>query len=80
MSCAKKVTIIINDYFNAFYEDGTLSLSGKPEDLNAETLARTHPGAEFYELGEDVYGELLNGNDYPHSLEDVPLERLRRLS
>lgn len=75
---AKKV-IISNDYFNAFYKNGTLSLSGKPERLNAETLSQMHPDAECYALGEDVYDELLNGDDYPQSLEEVPLERLQRL-
>lgn len=75
---AKKV-IIASDYFNALYENGVLAMSGKPDHVDAETLSRVHPDAEVYTISQDVYHELLNGADYPASIEDVPLSRLQRI-
>ena len=74
-----QITIIASEWFNALYTDGALLRSGKPEYLHAETLVSLHPDAALYSMGQDVYDELLDGNDYPQSLEQVPLTRLERL-
>lgn len=74
-----KTAIIASDYFNALYENGTLSKSGKPEYLNGNTLALLHPDADYYSMPEDVYDELLDGVDYPEKLSDVPLNRLHKI-
>ena len=33
-----KKIIIASDYFNALYENGVLTMSGKPDYVDAETL------------------------------------------
>ena len=73
-----KHTIISSDYYNALYTDNKLALSGKPDSLDAETLARVYPSASFYGMESDVYLDLLDGNDYPADIEQLPLERLTR--
>ena len=70
--------IISSDYFNALYTDGRLTLSGKPDRVDAETLARVHPTASVYGMDSDVYFDLLDGNGYPADAESLPLERLTR--
>ncbi|MGI8306987.1 hypothetical protein [Saccharopolyspora hattusasensis] len=71
--------IILSDYFNSLYTDGVLAESGKAKNFDGETLIRCHPDAEVYQMGDDVYNELLNGDDYPPRIEDVPLGRLERI-
>lgn len=68
-----------HDYFNAWYEDGTLKESGKPEYLDIETLLTVFPDANVYTMGDDVYDELLDGANYPASLSDVPLDKMSRI-
>lgn len=73
-------TIITSEWFNALYgEDGDLEQDGKPEYLDAETLARTMPDAAIYSLPDDVYDDLLDGAGYPPKLSDVPLSRCTQL-
>lgn len=71
--------IIMNDWYNALYENGTLALEGKPEHTDAETLARLWPKAAIYEVPQDVYDEVLGGNGYPRALADFPLDRCERV-
>lgn len=73
------VTIILAEYFNGVYVDDVLAHSGKAKDFSGHTLMQTHPLATVYEMGQDVYNELLDGDDYPSHLSDVPLGRLARL-
>ncbi|QDK02679.1 hypothetical protein PP304_gp191 [Gordonia phage Phendrix] len=68
-----------HDYFNAWYEDGKLKQSNKPDYLDIETLLSVFPDANAYWMGDDVYEELLNGEDYPASLSDVPLDRMQKI-
>jgi len=42
-------------------------------------LRRWYPDAELYTMPQEVYDELLNGMDYPASIENVALSRLQRI-
>ncbi|QBZ72761.1 hypothetical protein SEA_GODONK_173 [Gordonia phage GodonK] len=68
-----------HDYFNAWYVDGALKESAKPDYLNIETLMTVFPDADVYWMDDDMYDELLNGDDYPVDLRDVPLDRMRKI-
>lgn len=72
-------TILANDYFNALYEDGVLKQDGKPEYLDAETLARVDPTAEVYVVPQAVYDAVLDGAGYPRELANFPLDQCERV-
>lgn len=74
-----QITIVLSEYFNGVYIDGVLAHSGKAKDFSGHTLMQVHPLATVFQMEQDVYNELLDGDDYPLSLEDVPLERLQRI-
>jgi hypothetical protein len=68
-------TILQSDWFNALYRDGVLEASGKPDYLDAETLAQMYPQAAYYTVPQDVYDQVLDGAGYPAELAKFPLER-----
>jgi hypothetical protein len=72
-------TILSSDWYNALYEDGILKESGKPAYLDAETIARLHPDAQFFTVPQPVYDDVLNGEGYPPELSRFPLSRCTRL-
>lgn len=68
-----KRTIIQSEWFNALYEDDVLVKDGKPEYLNAETMARLYPEADIYFMKDETYDLVLAGAGYPQNLLDLPL-------
>lgn len=73
-----KRVIVQSDWYNALYEDGLLVKQGKPERLDAETLANLFEDAEIYWVPQNVYDEHLGGNGYPQDLADFPLHKCKR--
>lgn len=77
------VRIIQSDYYNAVYFSDTLANQAKPERLDAESLIRTHQAlgitVELYVMPSDVYDEVLNGEGYPASFDDLPVDRLNKI-
>lgn len=66
--------LIGSDYYNAHYLDGRLVRQGKPDVLNLETLAREYPDAAIYTVDENLYDKVLDGEGYPDSLGNFPLD------
>jgi hypothetical protein len=71
--------IIASDWYNAIYEDGKRKDQGKPEYLDAETMARIFPDADIYYVEDELYDDVLDGAGYPEKLEDFPLDRAEKL-
>lgn len=74
------VAIVESEWYNALYFDGHLDQQGKPEYLNAETLARVYTTADRYYVPNDVYDDCLNGAGYPDALADFPLNRCQKIT
>lgn len=71
-------TIIISEWYNALYEDGTLKIEAKPDYLHGETMITLFPEADAYYVDYDQYEELID-DGYPPLLVDFPLDRCEKL-
>jgi hypothetical protein len=70
------MTILQAECYNALYENGVLLHQGKPDYLNAHTLANVFPDAELYYVEDDIYESMYDG--YPENLSEFPLDHCRR--
>lgn len=68
--------ILQSECYNALYENGVLLRQGKPDYLDAHTLASVFPDAKIYYVEDDIYESMEDG--YPESLSDFPLDHCRR--